>query len=293
MYPACSSPTRSRPPTGPVRRRRTDGAAGVPRLLRRVARSRRTCPGRDAGRRRPRCRLGRRGDGARYQRWSSVSRMDNPSGWVYRVGLNLARSRIRRLTRRRRVVAIDHTASEVPEPDVLEPAILRALRATGRPSLGGRVPAAPRMVRGGDRAGARHPAGHGQEPPAPGHRHARRPARPSSSAKNSRTGPSHERRTHPLDLAEQRCATCARPANHMPLAPGSEVAVVATGRRRRHRRRQANAIMLCRRHRHRHRAHDQAAGAQRRLVDRHRHGAEHGRHRFGAASRRYRADDTS
>jgi RNA polymerase sigma-70 factor, ECF subfamily len=64
-----------------------------------------------------------------YQRWSSVSRMDNPSGWVYRVGLNLARSRIRRLTRRRRVVAIGHMATDVPEPDVLEPAILRALRA--------------------------------------------------------------------------------------------------------------------------------------------------------------------
>ena len=64
-----------------------------------------------------------------YQRWSSVSRMDNPSGWVYRVGLNLARSRIRRLTRRRRVVAVDHTTSDVPEPDVIEPAILRALRA--------------------------------------------------------------------------------------------------------------------------------------------------------------------
>ena len=62
-----------------------------------------------------------------YQRWSSVSRMDNPSGWVYRVGLNLARSRIRRLTRRRRATA-DRPA-DVPEPDVLEPAILRALQA--------------------------------------------------------------------------------------------------------------------------------------------------------------------
>ena len=61
-----------------------------------------------------------------YQRWSSVSRMDNPSGWVYRVGLNLARSRIRRLTRRRRAV-VGRPATEVPEPDVLEPAILRAL----------------------------------------------------------------------------------------------------------------------------------------------------------------------
>ncbi len=62
-----------------------------------------------------------------YQRWSSVSRMDNPSGWVYRVGLNLARSRIRRITRRRR--ATTDRPADVPEPDVLEPAILRALQA--------------------------------------------------------------------------------------------------------------------------------------------------------------------
>ena len=64
-----------------------------------------------------------------YQRWSNVSRMDNPSGWVYRVGLNLARSRIRRLTRRRRLPASDGAAAEVPEPDMIEPAILRALGA--------------------------------------------------------------------------------------------------------------------------------------------------------------------
>jgi RNA polymerase sigma-70 factor (ECF subfamily) len=64
-----------------------------------------------------------------YQRWSSVSGMDNPSGWVYRVALNLARSRIRRLTRRRHAVAVGGAASEVPEPDVLEPAILTALQA--------------------------------------------------------------------------------------------------------------------------------------------------------------------
>ena len=63
-----------------------------------------------------------------YQHWSSVSRMDNPSGWVYRVGLNLARSRIRKLTRRRRQPS-GGVAAEVPEPDVIEPAILRALRA--------------------------------------------------------------------------------------------------------------------------------------------------------------------
>lgn len=30
------------------------------------------------------------------ERWGSVERMANPSGWVYRVGLNWARSRLRR-----------------------------------------------------------------------------------------------------------------------------------------------------------------------------------------------------
>lgn len=35
-----------------------------------------------------------------YQRWEHVGRLDNPSGWVYRVGLNYARSRLRRLLRR-------------------------------------------------------------------------------------------------------------------------------------------------------------------------------------------------
>lgn len=35
-----------------------------------------------------------------YQRWETVGRLDNPAGWVYRVGLNHARSRLRRLMRR-------------------------------------------------------------------------------------------------------------------------------------------------------------------------------------------------
>lgn len=34
-----------------------------------------------------------------YQRWDQVSRLDNPACWVYRVGLNWARSVLRRLTR--------------------------------------------------------------------------------------------------------------------------------------------------------------------------------------------------
>ena len=37
-----------------------------------------------------------------FERWDSVSRLDNPGGWVYRVGLNWARSVLRRTLRKRR-----------------------------------------------------------------------------------------------------------------------------------------------------------------------------------------------
>lgn len=35
-----------------------------------------------------------------YQRWNTVSKYQNPAGWVYQVGLNWARSRLRQLLRR-------------------------------------------------------------------------------------------------------------------------------------------------------------------------------------------------
>lgn len=35
-----------------------------------------------------------------YQRWNTVGNYQNPAGWVYRVGLNWARSRLRKLLRR-------------------------------------------------------------------------------------------------------------------------------------------------------------------------------------------------
>ncbi len=35
-----------------------------------------------------------------YQRWNTVGKYQNPSGWVYRVGLNWARSRLRRILRK-------------------------------------------------------------------------------------------------------------------------------------------------------------------------------------------------
>jgi RNA polymerase sigma factor (sigma-70 family) len=59
-----------------------------------------------------------------FQRWTKVRVFSNPSGWVYRVALNHARSRLRRLARRRsqpRDLTID--GRELP----LEPAIERAL----------------------------------------------------------------------------------------------------------------------------------------------------------------------
>ena len=37
-----------------------------------------------------------------YERWQSVALLDNPGGWVYRVGLNWARSVLRRTSRKRR-----------------------------------------------------------------------------------------------------------------------------------------------------------------------------------------------
>ena len=35
-----------------------------------------------------------------YQRWNTVGKYQNPAGWVYRVGLNWARSRLRKILRR-------------------------------------------------------------------------------------------------------------------------------------------------------------------------------------------------
>ncbi len=58
-----------------------------------------------------------------YAHWSSVSGYDNPGGWVYRVGLNWARSVRRKLGRR--PPAPDRYYDEMPE--VGDPAVTRAL----------------------------------------------------------------------------------------------------------------------------------------------------------------------
>jgi RNA polymerase sigma-70 factor (ECF subfamily) len=59
-----------------------------------------------------------------YQRWAQVARLDNPGGWVYRVGLNWARSVLRRRRRPNRAPV----AGTVDPPGVPEPSLLAALQ---------------------------------------------------------------------------------------------------------------------------------------------------------------------
>jgi len=58
-----------------------------------------------------------------YQRWSQVRRYDNPSGWVYRVALNWARSRMRKLQRVDHIVIDQSVEPETPADPSLERAI--------------------------------------------------------------------------------------------------------------------------------------------------------------------------
>jgi RNA polymerase sigma-70 factor (ECF subfamily) len=63
-----------------------------------------------------------------YERWGQVGGMDNRAGWVYRVALNLARNRLRRLARERRKAPPG--GREAPDlVGVADPEIARALAA--------------------------------------------------------------------------------------------------------------------------------------------------------------------
>ncbi|MBI5090136.1 MAG: RNA polymerase sigma factor [Actinobacteria bacterium] len=60
-----------------------------------------------------------------YQHWGRVAQLDNPGGWVYRVGLNWSRSVVRRLVR---PAPIWMTGPDsIPAPTIADPAIDRAL----------------------------------------------------------------------------------------------------------------------------------------------------------------------
>jgi DNA-directed RNA polymerase specialized sigma24 family protein len=60
-----------------------------------------------------------------YQRWNRVQSLDNPGGWVYRVGLNWSRSILRRSLRPAPVWVT--TVGTVTDGSALDPAIDRAL----------------------------------------------------------------------------------------------------------------------------------------------------------------------
>ncbi len=71
------------------------------------------------------------------QRWNSVSRYENPAGWVYRVGLNWARSRRRKTVREVAAHPSEHSFSS-SEPDVELATALRALSLDHRAVVVGR-----------------------------------------------------------------------------------------------------------------------------------------------------------
>ena len=60
-----------------------------------------------------------------YQRWHHVRTLDNPGGWVYRVGLNWSRSFLRRSRRSAPSWLAQQQAS--PAPTVMDPSIDQAL----------------------------------------------------------------------------------------------------------------------------------------------------------------------
>jgi RNA polymerase sigma-70 factor (ECF subfamily) len=64
-----------------------------------------------------------------FARWATVSRMSAPTGWVYRVALNEARSRFRRRTREQRLGRRRERAADVPAPECPDDALWNAVRA--------------------------------------------------------------------------------------------------------------------------------------------------------------------
>jgi len=60
-----------------------------------------------------------------YERWQKVSTMANPEGWVYRVAMNWARSRLRR---RKLLPGSGASADVVHNPEVADPKLMKAVR---------------------------------------------------------------------------------------------------------------------------------------------------------------------
>ena len=63
-----------------------------------------------------------------WDRWSKVSGLDDPAGWVRRVAWNLATSRLRRLATMRRSLSRDRPPDNAPPPSPDHVALVGALR---------------------------------------------------------------------------------------------------------------------------------------------------------------------
>lgn len=60
-----------------------------------------------------------------YENWKSVCQMSNPEGWVYRVAVNWARSRLRRRSLWKKLTP---SVAAVHDPEVPDPATVDAVR---------------------------------------------------------------------------------------------------------------------------------------------------------------------
>lgn len=60
-----------------------------------------------------------------YENWKSVSQMSNPQGWVYRVAVNWARSRLRRRSLWKKVMP---GSPVTHDPEVSDPVTVEAIR---------------------------------------------------------------------------------------------------------------------------------------------------------------------
>lgn len=61
-----------------------------------------------------------------YQSWAKVSTMENPRGWVYRVAVNWAKSRLRR---RSKAMSLSlPTPDSAAEPEIPDPGLVNAVR---------------------------------------------------------------------------------------------------------------------------------------------------------------------
>ena len=98
-----------------------------------------------------------------YARWDKIGAYDNPGGWVYRVGLNWARSARRRFTA---CAPVPRTARRRPAGHRSR-ALRRVARPRHQPARGRGVPPAARLVGRRDRRRTPPQARHGEEPSAP------------------------------------------------------------------------------------------------------------------------------